>query len=142
LAFKGLADSHGRFDFVIESYDNSLFFFYLDQHEAVQNIPNQADEDLTAIIQSGVVEPLLSLARSQISDELLRCVTRPLIHLCRNPSPPIEVVKKCLPTLLELTHHTDSDVVGKLYKAFIFNIALSSPLKLGTLGWALVVTYM
>ena len=67
------------------------------------------------VIKSGVVEPLLTLARSGITIPFLRNVTWTISNLCRNknPSPPIEVVRMCMPTLLELTQHTDTEILGK-----------------------------
>jgi hypothetical protein len=50
-----------------------------------------------------------------ISVAFLRNVTWTISNLCRNknPSPPIEVVRMCMPTLLELTQHTDTEILGK-----------------------------
>ncbi len=92
------------------------------------------------VIKSGVVEPLLTLARSGIPIPFLRNVTWTISNLCRNknPSPPIEVVRMCMPTLLELTQHTDTEILGKIHCTklkLIINIALaSSKKKLCTLG--------
>ncbi len=76
------------------------------------------------VIKSGVVEPLLTLARSGITIPFLRNVTWTISNLCRNknPSPPIEVVRMCMPTLLELTQHTDTEILGKR-QTFVHSLA-------------------
>jgi hypothetical protein len=50
-----------------------------------------------------------------ISVAFLRTVTWAISNLCRNknPSPPIEFVRMIMPTLFELTQHTDTEILGK-----------------------------
>ena len=64
------------------------------------------------VIKNGVMEPLLTLARSSTNE--LELVSNVITNLCTKPWAPIEVVRMCIPTLLELTRHTDKEVVGKL----------------------------
>lgn len=59
------------------------------------------------VINHGVVPPLLSLLTPDISIVFRRNITWTLSNLCRNknPDPPFEVVKMCLPAFAVLICH-------------------------------------
>ena len=71
-----------------------------------------------------------------ISVALLRTVTWAISNLCRNknPSLPVEVVRMCMPTLLELTHHTDTEVLGKQLNCVRLCLVGLGLVRLGYLG--------
>jgi hypothetical protein len=71
------------------------------------------------VINSGIVGPILTLARSEIPVSFLRNVTWTISNLCRNkiPSPPIEVIRAVLPTLAYLVQQDDTEVLGNPFYA-------------------------
>lgn len=64
------------------------------------------------VIELGVVQPLLSFIRPDISIQFLRNVTWVIVNLCRNkePPPPKNTIKEILPALRLLINHTDFNV--------------------------------
>lgn len=66
------------------------------------------------VISSGIVNPILQLARSDIPVSFLRNVTWTISNLCRNktPSPPIEVIREIMPTLAFLVQQEDTEVLA------------------------------
>jgi len=66
------------------------------------------------VIKSGIVGPILALARSAISVPFLRNVTWTISNLCRNktPSPAIEVIRAVMPTIVFLVQQEDTEVLG------------------------------
>jgi len=66
------------------------------------------------VINNGIIQPLLALVKSDTPAAFLRNVTWTISNLCRNknPSPPFEVVKQCLPCLAQLIQHQDREVLA------------------------------
>merc|ERR1712038_1545567 len=66
------------------------------------------------VINNGIIQPLLALVKSDTPAAFLRNVTWTISNLCRNknPSPPFEVVKQCLPVLAQLVQNSDKEVLA------------------------------
>ena len=78
------------------------------------NIAGDGPQNRDFVINNGVTEPLLALVNKETPTPFLRNITRAISNLCRhkNPSPPFEVVKQCLPVLAQLIQHSDKEVLA------------------------------
>jgi len=81
---------------------------------ALGNIAGDGPALRDAVINAGILKPLLSLAESSgVTDVFLQNITWTISNLCRNknPSPPIIVATSCLPIITKLVSHTDRQIV-------------------------------
>ncbi|XP_054718569.1 importin subunit alpha-1-like [Uloborus diversus] len=80
---------------------------------ALGNIAGDGPELRDLVIRNNVIKSLINLLKPDISSTFRRNITWTLSNLCRNknPPPPFEAIKECLPTFAELINDTDSEVV-------------------------------
>ncbi|XP_049790239.1 importin subunit alpha [Schistocerca nitens] len=81
---------------------------------ALGNIAGDGPVARDLVINNGAVPALLELIRPETAVTFLRNIVWTLSNLCRNknPPPPFESIKMCLPALNKLLNYGDSDVLA------------------------------
>jgi len=81
---------------------------------ALGNIAGDGPAMRDLVISKGIVPPLVALARTEKSDNFLRNVAWTLSNLCRskNPSPPQDATRLCLPALAKLINTEDAEIIS------------------------------
>ncbi|KAE8739453.1 hypothetical protein FOCC_FOCC015049 [Frankliniella occidentalis] len=81
---------------------------------ALGNIAGDGPSNRDLVLTSNALPFLLELVTPDTPVALLRNIVWTLSNLCRNknPPPPFESVKPCLPVFCKLLHYTDNDVIA------------------------------
>lgn len=81
---------------------------------ALGNIAGDGSHARDQVIYAGTIPPLLNMANSDVNITTMRNIVWTLSNLCRNknPSPPFNIIKTCLPTLQKMLYQEDTDTVG------------------------------